>query len=311
MRVLIKQLLDIGAQTLLVPMVQTGEEAAAAVAATRYPPQGVRGVGAMLARASRWNRVPGYPRAPTKRCACWCRWRRAPGWTTRWHPRHRGCRWRLHRPSDLSADFGHLATPATPVQQAIADAIARIRAAGKAAGILSGDAAQSRRYMDLGTRFTAVGVDTTVLARGAEARWPRSSRRRRPPPPERHRTRPTDARPTRRGQDTEQRPIPRRHDHAGSTAPALFPSAAAPARHARSVAGLGLCLGGITAARAEPPARWVVPYSAGRQRPRHPHRRAEDLAGAAAEHRGGQQAGRRHHPRRRTWRAPRRTAPRC
>ncbi|HLX02054.1 MAG TPA: HpcH/HpaI aldolase/citrate lyase family protein, partial [Trinickia sp.] len=58
--VLIKQALDIGAQTLLVPMVQNAEEARAAVAATRYPPQGVRGVGSALARASRWSRVPEY-----------------------------------------------------------------------------------------------------------------------------------------------------------------------------------------------------------------------------------------------------------
>lgn len=57
---LIKQLLDIGVQTLLLPMIDTPEQAAEAVAATRYPPQGIRGVGAGLARASRWNRVPNY-----------------------------------------------------------------------------------------------------------------------------------------------------------------------------------------------------------------------------------------------------------
>lgn len=57
---LIKQLLDIGAQTLLLPMIDTAEQAADAVAATRYPPQGIRGVGSALARASRWNRIPDY-----------------------------------------------------------------------------------------------------------------------------------------------------------------------------------------------------------------------------------------------------------
>jgi 4-hydroxy-2-oxoheptanedioate aldolase len=56
----IKQILDIGAQTLLLPMVQTAEEAALAVAATRYPPHGIRGVGSAIARASRWNRIEGY-----------------------------------------------------------------------------------------------------------------------------------------------------------------------------------------------------------------------------------------------------------
>src|SRR5215211_3405770 len=57
---LIKQLLDIGAQTLLIPMVETAAQAAALVAAVRYPPAGVRGVGSALARASRWQQVPGY-----------------------------------------------------------------------------------------------------------------------------------------------------------------------------------------------------------------------------------------------------------
>src|SRR5690606_25048125 len=56
----IKQILDAGAQTLLVPMIQSAEEAAAAVSAMRYPPHGVRGLGSALARASRWNRIPDY-----------------------------------------------------------------------------------------------------------------------------------------------------------------------------------------------------------------------------------------------------------
>ena len=58
--VIVKQVLDLGAQTLLVPMVQSADEARAAVAATRYPPHGIRGVGSALARASRWNRVGDY-----------------------------------------------------------------------------------------------------------------------------------------------------------------------------------------------------------------------------------------------------------
>jgi 4-hydroxy-2-oxoheptanedioate aldolase len=69
----IKQLLDIGAQTLLVPMVQNADEARLAVKATRYPPAGIRGVGSALARASRWNRVRIISTRPTTPCACWCR----------------------------------------------------------------------------------------------------------------------------------------------------------------------------------------------------------------------------------------------
>jgi 4-hydroxy-2-oxoheptanedioate aldolase len=59
--VLIKQYLDLGVQNLLIPMVNSAADAEAAVAATRYPPQGVRGVGSALARAARWNRGPGLP----------------------------------------------------------------------------------------------------------------------------------------------------------------------------------------------------------------------------------------------------------
>ncbi|WP_248912576.1 aldolase/citrate lyase family protein, partial [Obesumbacterium proteus] len=58
--VIIKQLLDIGAQTLLIPMIQNAQQAEQAVKATRYPPAGIRGVGSALARASRWNRVADY-----------------------------------------------------------------------------------------------------------------------------------------------------------------------------------------------------------------------------------------------------------
>ena len=57
---LIKQLLDIGVQTLLIPMVETAEQARHLVTAMRYPPVGIRGVGASLARASQWNRIPNY-----------------------------------------------------------------------------------------------------------------------------------------------------------------------------------------------------------------------------------------------------------
>ncbi|GAA5239066.1 hypothetical protein BMMON2_18880 [Burkholderia mallei] len=70
-------------------------------------------------------------------------------------------------PADLAADLGHLGEPAHPdVQAAIDRAIAAIAAAGKAAGILSADPAAARRYLEAGATFVAVGVDTTLLARG-------------------------------------------------------------------------------------------------------------------------------------------------
>lgn len=169
--VLIKQLLDVGTQTLLVPMIQTAKQAADAVAATRYPPQGVRGVGSALARASRWNRVPGYlAQANDEMCVLVQVETRAALTNLDEIAHVEGVDGIFIGPSDLAADFGHLGNPAHPdVQQAIASGIARIRAAGKAAGILTGDEVQARHYMTLGTRFTAVGVDTTILAHGAQA----------------------------------------------------------------------------------------------------------------------------------------------
>ncbi len=167
----IKQVLDLGVQTLLVPMVQSAEEAAAAVAATRYPPHGIRGVGSALARASRWNRIPDYvTRANGEMCVLVQVESRAGLEHLDAIAATEGVDGVFIGPADLAADLGHLGKPNHPdVQAAIADAIARIARAGKAPGILSGDVAQSRRFMALGTRFTAVGVDTTVLARGAEA----------------------------------------------------------------------------------------------------------------------------------------------
>lgn len=169
--VLVKQVLDLGVQTLLVPMVQSAEEAAAAVAATRYPPEGIRGVGSALARASRWNRIAGYVTSANREMCVLVQVESRAGLA---HldaiAATEGVDGVFIGPADLAADLGHLGDPGHPeVKAAIEDAIARIRRAGKAAGILSGDVAQSRRYMELGTRFTAVGVDTTVLARGAEA----------------------------------------------------------------------------------------------------------------------------------------------
>ncbi len=72
----IKQLLDVGTQTLLVPMVQNADEAREAVRATRYPRRYSRCGQCAGHRASRWNRIPDYLQKPTIKCACWCRSKR-------------------------------------------------------------------------------------------------------------------------------------------------------------------------------------------------------------------------------------------
>ncbi|EUB99184.1 2,4-dihydroxyhept-2-ene-1,7-dioic acid aldolase [Rhizobium sp. CF080] len=163
---LIKQLLDIGAQTLLVPMVESGEQAAALVKAVRYPPHGVRGVGAALARASAFNRIPDYLQTANDEICLLLQIESRAGIaaldeiaTTD------GVDGVFIGPSDLAADMGYLGRPGAPeVQAAVEDAIRRIRTHGKAAGILTADQAFARRCLDLGATFVAIGNDVTMLA---------------------------------------------------------------------------------------------------------------------------------------------------
>ena len=166
---LIKQYLDVSAQTLLVPMIDTPEQATQMVRAMRYPPHGIRGVGAALARASRWNQITDYlqhadgemcllvqaetPRALENLAAI---------------AATDGVDGVFFGPSDLSASMGHRGQPGHPeVQRAILDGIATVRAAGKAAGILATDQALAQRYLDAGALFVAVGLDTALLVRAA------------------------------------------------------------------------------------------------------------------------------------------------
>lgn len=167
---LIKQLLDIGAQTLLVPMVESAEQARELVRAMHYPPHGIRGVGSALARASRWNSVPGYlDKADAQMCLL-VQIENLEGLAKLDEiVAVEGVDGVFIGPADLSASMGHRGNPGHPdVQAAIEDAIVRIGKAGKAAGILSADQSLARHYLELGAKFVAVGVDTTVLMRGLQ-----------------------------------------------------------------------------------------------------------------------------------------------
>jgi 4-hydroxy-2-oxoheptanedioate aldolase len=167
---LVKRFLDIGAQTLLIPYVQSAAEAEAAVAAMRYPPRGVRGV-STLTRATGYGRVPDYlARAEDELCLLVQIETRAGLDALEAIAAVDGVDGLFIGPSDLAASLGHLGNPSHPeVIAAVEDAIARIRAAGKPAGILTLDPAVARRCLALGTSFTAVGTDLALLARGAEA----------------------------------------------------------------------------------------------------------------------------------------------
>ncbi len=168
---LIKQVLELGANTILVPMVETAAQATELARAMLYPPQGVRGVGSGLARSSRWSSQPNYLQEANAQvcllvqvetieaigqlveiCAV---------------PGVDGV---FIGPSDLSASMGLLGQPAHPdVRAVIEAAIATILQAGKAPGILCTDEALAQHYASLGARFVAVGVDTTLLTQAARA----------------------------------------------------------------------------------------------------------------------------------------------
>ncbi len=168
---MIKQLLDIGAQNLLIPMVESREQALALVAATRYPPQGVRGVGSALARASNFNRRSDYVTTANEQVCLLLQIESAQGLdnldaiaTTD------GVDGIFIGPADLAAALGHLGDPGHPaVQAAIDDAIMRIRELGSAPGILTSDAELAKKYLDMGAVFVAVGTDVTVLSKGVQA----------------------------------------------------------------------------------------------------------------------------------------------
>lgn len=164
---LIKQLLDIGAQTLLIPMVETADQARLLVSAMRYPPAGIRGVGAALARASHWNRVADYLHLASDQMCLLVQVETRLGLENLDAiAAVEGVDGVFIGPSDLSAALGHLGRPSHPdVQQAIETAIGRIRASGRAAGILTTDEAQARRYLALGCNFVAVGLDGNLLMR--------------------------------------------------------------------------------------------------------------------------------------------------
>lgn len=162
---LIKQYLDLGIQTLLVPMVDTPEQAAEIVRSMRYPPDGVRGMGG--ARASRWGRYPSYyHEANDQVCLLVQVETREALDNLDAIAATDGVDGVFIGPADLSASLGHVGNPAHPeVQEAIASSIARIRKTGKAAGILTPDEALARKYLELGAAYVAVGIDTSLLAR--------------------------------------------------------------------------------------------------------------------------------------------------
>jgi len=168
--VMIKRILDIGAQTILVPYVQNAEEAKRAVAAVRYPPAGIRGV-ASSTRANHYGRVNNYLKLADSEICLLVQVETRPALgELEAIAKVEGVDGVFIGPSDLPASLGHIGNPAHPeVQAALEDAVKRLKAVGKAAGILTLSEEEARRYIGWGYTFVAVGSDIGLLGRGADA----------------------------------------------------------------------------------------------------------------------------------------------
>lgn len=163
---LIKQALDIGAQTLLIPMVESAEQARQLVRAVRYPPEGMRGVGASIARASAFSRIGDYLNTADREVCLLVQVENRAGLAALDEILTvDGVDGVFVGPADLAADLGYIGRPGVPeVQAVVEDALTRIVKSGKAAGILTSDEALNKRYLELGATFVAVGTDVTMFA---------------------------------------------------------------------------------------------------------------------------------------------------
>lgn len=169
--VAIKQVLDLGAQNLIVPMVSSAEEARAAVSATRYPPAGVRGVGSALARSARWNRVDGYLRDSARHTSLIVQIETVAGVEAASEiAAVEGVDAVFVGPSDLSASMGLLGQQTHPdVVAAVEQVFAAVEAAGTPVGVNAFDPSAADAYTAAGADFVAVGADVAMLARASEA----------------------------------------------------------------------------------------------------------------------------------------------
>ena len=162
----IKQALDIGVQNLLIPMVNSADQALRAYRATRYPPEGIRGVGSSLARASRFSAIPDYLTTANDQICLILQIESVEGLANLDAILAvEGVDALFIGPSDLAADMGYLGQPNHPeVKAAVLDALARIRAAGKSAGVLSTEHDYTGDCKAAGANFVGVGIDVTILA---------------------------------------------------------------------------------------------------------------------------------------------------
>lgn len=168
--VLIKQYLDVGVQSLIIPMVHSVEDARAAVSAITYPPKGVRGVGSALARSARWNRIPDYLQESRKTLSLIVQIESQEGVanveeiTT-----VEGIDALFIGPSDLAASMGYLGQQDHPeVIEAVCRVISLAKKVGVTVGVNAFVKEQAEAYLQAGADFVNIGADVSLLARASE-----------------------------------------------------------------------------------------------------------------------------------------------
>jgi len=166
----LKRLLDGGFYNFLIPFIESADEAARAVAATRYPPQGFRGV-SVAQRSNRYGTVPGYFENVNEQICVMVQIESGKGVAAVAEiAAVDGVDGLFVGPSDLAAGLGHLGNANHPdVQDAMATIFAAAKAAGKPVGILAGVEADARRYLAQGATFVAVGSDLGVFRSATQA----------------------------------------------------------------------------------------------------------------------------------------------
>lgn len=169
--VVLKQLLDLGAQNILVPMVDGVEQAEAMVRAVRYPPHGIRGVGSALARSSRWSRIPDYLARADDLVSLTVQIETVDGLEAAdGIAAVDGVDALLVGPADLAASMGLLGQQNHPdVIAAVERVVTAGRNAGTPVGVNAFDPATAERYAAAGAAYVLVGADVTLLARASEA----------------------------------------------------------------------------------------------------------------------------------------------
>ncbi|MFK7981902.1 MAG: HpcH/HpaI aldolase/citrate lyase family protein, partial [Saprospiraceae bacterium] len=169
--VMIKQLLDAGAQNILIPMIETADQAELVAKAMVYPPAGIRGVGTALARAAQWNRVNDYFKLANDEMCCIGQIESIKAvenldeiLTVD------GLDVCFLGPADLGATMGYLGQPSHPeVVKLVKECIRKIVKSGKAAGFLTGSKELIQVYSDAGATMCGVGLDSLILAKGTKS----------------------------------------------------------------------------------------------------------------------------------------------